>query len=333
MKYLNLPISKLFCFLLLITILQSCIDEKPGTWSNTQISSGKRDDFHKMNDEALQYLKADDMNKLGFMLSKELLADAYTNRTADLLSNQLKANDFVLLDEYYVVSDSTKGDSITISSPAGSKDAYHLKYSGSKEEKYIAFFVPKKGLSKSLISIIYNNYDYGWKIFSFDVAPYTINGKTAPQLFEIAKQQFANNHLVSALNTAQLATQCLRPAEIWVYPHEVEINNFYANLVNAANVKYSFPFVLTQIPTHPRIFSVMNQSNDDGSYPEIYYISSIKVADTTAIKKENAEIRKIIGTVMPGIDMDNKYILYSVSNAIPSTTENTPRFDMVDKLQ
>ena len=126
---------------------------------------------------------------------------------------------------------------------------------------------------------------------------------------------------------------CLQPADIWEYDQANDIGKFYGNVASLANAKYNFPFVLAQVATHPKIISIVNQSNDGGSYPEIYYISSIKIADTDAIKKENVEVRKAISTVMPGLDKDNKYLLYSVTNKIPSATENTPRFDMVDRLQ
>jgi hypothetical protein len=330
MRYLTC--TKILSLLMLIVLLQACGD-KPGTWVNGHISPGKRDDFHKLNTEALQYIKIDDMNHLTLLMSKELGEENYTNHTVDMISNALKANDYILMDEYYIVRDSTKSDTVDTRSPASSKISYNVRYSNAVGARYIAFFVPKTGLSKSLISLIYTKYDYGWKISSLNVAPYTINGKTAPELFEQAKKQLANNYLVSAVNTAQLATMCLKPAEIWEYDQAGDINKLYGNVAGLANAKYSFPFVLAQVSTHPKIISIINQSNDGGDYPEIYYVSSIKVADTNAIKKENLEVRKAIGTAMPGIDKDNKYLLYSVSNKVPSSTVNTPRFDIVDKLQ
>jgi len=330
MKYLTY--TKVITLLAFIILLQGCSDS-PGTWANAQISSGKRDDFHKLNTEVIQYIKADDMNGLSIMMSKELGEDNYTNHTVNLINNALKANDYVLMDEYYIVRDSTKSDTVNTKSPVGSRVAYNLRYSNAVGSKYIALFVPKSGLSRSLISLIYNKYDYGWKISSLNVAQYMINGKTAPELFELAKQQFADNHLASAVNTAQLATMCLQPADVWEYDQANDIGKFYGNVAGLANAKYSFPFVLTQVSTHPKIISIVNQTNDGGDYPEIYYISSIKVADTDAIKKENLEVRKAITAVMPGLDKDNKYLLYSVTNKVPSATENTPRFDMIDRLQ
>jgi hypothetical protein len=334
MKYLRLhPIELIIILLFTLGMLQGCAPN-PGTWIDEQISSGNKDNFHQMNTLALQYLKDDNMDALSSMLSKELIDDRYTNHTVDMASNALKASDYKLLDDYYIVRDSSKLDTVKIASSQHSKNIYNLEYTGAAGEKYIAFFVPKSGFNNTmLISIVYYKYDYGWKIFSLNTLPYTINGKTAPQLLAIGKQQMANDQLVPALNSLQLAADCVRPADMWVYPEEGEISRLNSKLLSAANSKFSFPVVLTQVSTQPKIISIANESNGDGTYPEIYYISSIKVADTDAIKQENAQIRKIIGNVIPGIDKNSEYLLYSASNKMPSASTSTSRFDMIDKLQ
>jgi len=333
MKHLYLYPKLLIVLLLMLPLLQSC-EPNAGTWIDEQISSGKRDDFHQMNTAALEYLKADSMSALSNMLSKELLDEQYTNHTVDEISNDLKANDYKLLDEYYIVRDTSKEDTVRITASKHSKDIYNLEFSGATGEKYIAFFVPKNKLNNaSLISIVYHKYDYGWKILNLNASPYTVNGKTAPELLALGKQQLANNQLVCALNSLQLAAQCSKPADMWVYPQEGEINSLNATVLKAANDKTSFPFVLTQVSTLPKIVSIVNETNEDGTYPAIYYISSIKIDDTTAIKQENYQIRKIIGIAIPGIDKNNKYILYTASNKMPSASTNVPRFAMVDKLQ
>jgi len=273
------------------------------------------------------------MNNLAILMSKELGESNYTNRIVDQLSYALKNDEYTLMDEYYIVRDSTKSDTVTTRSPVNSKEVYSLRYGNAFGSRYIALFVPKTGLSKSIISLIYYKYDYGWKISDLNIGPYTINNKTAPQLYELAKKQFAANHLASAVNTAQLATMCLQPAEIWQYDQADDISKFFTNLAGLANSKYTFPFVLNQVNTRPRIISIINQTNDGGSYPKIYYISSINVADTDALKKENLEIRKAIAVAMPGLDTDNKYLLFSVSNKSPSATTSTPRFDIIDKIR
>jgi len=61
---------------------------------------------------------------------------------------------------------------------------------------YLSFFIPRTGDNKYMISVIYAKYDYGWKISKLDLAPYTINGKTAPELYNLAKEKSGKNYLI-----------------------------------------------------------------------------------------------------------------------------------------
>jgi len=321
---------KLFFFISFIIILQSCAD-KPGVWHNEQISAGKRGDFHKLNEQALKGLKSGSMDTLNFLLSKELIEDANINREVELVGNQLKAADFTLLDEYYIVRDSTRTDS-SINIPSPQKNDYSLTYTGFEGKNYIALFIQKTGHDKHIITLTYYEYDYGWKVNSLDVGTYTVNGKTGPELYADAKKQYAKNYNINALNIMQLADYCLHPSALWKYPQEDEMSKFYSLLVTSANSTYKFPLLLAQVPTHPKIFRVMNQSNDEGTYPIIYYLSSIKLKDTTSLKKENDNIKGVIGKIMPGMDKDKKYLFFSVYNEMPTADKSVDHFDITDKI-
>jgi len=331
MKNLTHGAIKLLFFLSILILLQAC-GENPGLWRNQQISPGKRDEFNKMNKDILQAFKSGSMDTLGFHLSKELLQDANINRRVELVSNQLKAADFELLDEYYIVKDTTNADSnFKITSPV-KPNSYTLNSIVPPGENYIALFVQKTGVTKHIISINYFNYNYGWKVSDMEVGPYTVNGKTAPQLFELAKQEYGKHYVVNALNIMQMEQYCVKPIDAWQYPQEDEMNVFYAMLLNAGNSLYKFPLTLSQIPTHPRIFRVMNQYNDNGAYPMIYYLSTVKLQDTAAIKKENMAVKAIISKMMPGIDKDNKYLLYTIYNQMPNAERSVDHFDITEKI-
>jgi hypothetical protein len=87
------------------------------------------------------------------------------------------------------------------------------------------------------------------------------------------------------------------------------------------------------VPTHPRIFSISTQTTPDGVFPLVYYMSSIKLKDTAALRKENEIIKKVTGKVIPGIDKDKKYVFYDAYNEWPRSDRSVDRYDMTDKLK
>jgi hypothetical protein len=322
---------KLFGFLILILTLQGCGPDKPGIYRNEQIKSGKRDDFHALNALLFDGLKANDAKRLGTIMAKEFIDDRSKFRTVELLSNRVKENNsYDLLDEFYIIND-MKGHTISVNDRGINN--YKVDYDTLSREMYIAFFVPKANANRWMITATYCKYEYGWKLNKLDINKYTINGKTAPELFKSAKEEYAKNYLVDATNAAELALDCLKPSTGWQYPEEKDVSKFYDQAKDRLDKKYDFPYALKQVNTQPQIFRVFNQNGPDGVFPIVYYLSDINLKDTVALKRENANIKKVIGNVMPGINKDKKYVFYSIFNQMPDGTRTFDHYDLTDKLQ
>jgi hypothetical protein len=198
---------------------------------------------------------------------------------------------------------------------------------------YIVFFVPKSIPNKYMISAVYCKYDYGWKLSQLDVNPYMLNGQTAPELFEMAKDLYTKKYLFDAVNDMQLAKVCASPYIGWKYEDEGEIYRFYSKVIAEINMKYVYPFTLKQVPTHPRIFSILTRTTPEGIFPVVYYKSTIKLSDTVGLRKENDNIKKEIGKAIPGLDKDKKYVFYDAFNEWPRSDRSVDRYDMPDKLK
>ncbi|MEZ2335209.1 hypothetical protein AB6735_06220 [Mucilaginibacter sp. RCC_168] len=324
-------LSRVLGFLLVLATLQSCEPTQPGSWKNEQISNP--DKFHKLNDELLKQLKVNDEKQLENIMSNDFINTLYKNRHIELVSNRVKVNDYILLDEYYVVNRYISGDTISsgVKGPAG----YSLTYQGATHEMYFAFFVPKDKTipNQDMIAAVYCKYNYGWKLSQLDVSRYKVNSKTAPELCDQARECYNKGFLIDALNISSSAIDCSRPSDLWKYNSEEDMSNFYNKVLREAYGQYKFPVAIKQVSTHPRIIRIMNQTTPEGVFPMIYYVSSIKLKDTTAIKQENENIKKMIGQTLPGIDQDKKYVLYSAFNESPSGIKTVDHFDMIAKLK
>jgi hypothetical protein len=327
----NSLLAKLFCLLIIFSALNSCKPHEPGTWKNNNIEPGTREDFHKLNNQVLEGLKANSKLQMDGLMSKDLIQDNGKLRLIELCSNHLKDGNYVLLDEYYIVN-KDKGDKTLQSTNEGINN-YSLKYNAETREMYMAFFIPKDIPNKYMISAIYCKYDYGWKLSHLEVSPYTFNGQTAAQLFDMAKEDYAKKYLLDALNNAQLAEACIEPCQGWQYPDEAEIHKMGATIGNELNKKYLYPFTLTQVPTHPRIFSISTQKTADGVYPLVYYMSTIKLKNIAGLQKENDDIKKVIGKVIPGIDKNKKFVYFDAFNEWPRYDRSVDRYEMIDKLK
>lgn len=334
MKVLKPYFPLTFCLIFLLMIAQSCKQTEFGSWKNEAINSEKRTEFHKLNDDLYAALKSNDMKQMEPLMSKELLEDnPPVNRTVELISLRSKDLGYKVLDEYYLSQKDEPG-SLIINSNATGPDAYTLKYNQSAtKENYIAFLMPERGNDKWLITAIYGKYNYGWKLNKLDFAQYTVNDKTAPELFKQAKADYAKGYIINAVNNMSSAQQTFHPSGQWVYGNESAMNKFYFKVVQEVNTKYTFPFTLKQVPTKPQIFRIFTQVMPEGTFPTIYYLSSVPLSNVAALKKENEHVKKIIGKALPGINEDKKYVLYAAFNALPDGKKATPHYDFSDQLK
>jgi hypothetical protein len=323
---------KLFICLLTAAALPGCSSEI-GTWKNEQIKESTREELHKLSDQLFNYIKDNDTKNLESILSKEMLEDNTAATIAQRISHELRVDSFVRFNEYYVVNKYTQTD--TVKALDEGVNSHRLIYPGTAQEMYILLLTPqnKAIANKSMITAVFSHLDYGWKLTKLDLALYTINGKTSPELFKLAKEEYGKGHLVSAVNFAELATTCAWPNEIWQYKTESELYKFNGKAIKEANDKYLFPFPISKISTEPLIIGIFNNTSDEGTFPVVSYQTKIKLKNIEALKKEQAEIKKAIAVLMPGIDKNRKYLIYAAYNEMPSATKNVVHYDIKEKLE
>src|ERR1700733_701321 len=323
------PKFKLLALVCLVFSLQACSPPKPGVYKDEQISSGQRSDFHDLNKSALNYIKANSLKELQLMMSKEMIDNAGNEHLVELMSNRLTDNPYDIVEEYYVVGKHKAKDSLAASGTDVNRHV--LKYDTSAVETYYVFLAPKQSDSKYMISLVYSKLSYGWKITQMDLAEYTANGKTGPELVQLAKDEYDKKYLVNAVNNMSLAMKCLNPSVVWEYPDIKAAGDFYNRVLDEANKKIRYPITLDQLPTRPMILSISMQRNDTWSAPAIWYMTHISIKDTNEVKKENMQMRKALSKLLPGLDKDNKYVLYDAFNEFPTAARSVDRFEMTAK--
>ncbi len=305
---------------------QSCTT-LPGVWKNDRISSGKREKFHDLNAEALNGLKANNIGQLQPLFSADL-GDS-SKRLIPAISALLKDNSYHLLDEYYVVNEYSDID--TIKTRYGDINHYSLIYPYKTTEMYLAFFLPAKAAEKYLISLIYGKFSDGWKIVRLEQGRYTINGKTAAELYSRAKEQLVNKQYAAAYFTSGLAARCRRPCSYWRYSDDTDIDNFFGRALGDVNYHYPFPIVVTQVSSGPMLLSITHKVDSSSAFPLIRYMTHYDLKDTTAVKKEGAQVNNAIKALMPGLDNEKKGIAYAAYNQNPAGNPTAMHFDLIEK--
>ena len=317
--------------LLALVFWQSCQSPvKPGTYANDKIPSSQASNFHDLNKLLFAGLKANSKKQLTDILSKEMIDNVGDLKDIEVASNHMRDGEFTLQDEYYLVYTKYSKDTIKIDNR--NINNHKIGVSIDKPEIYLAFFVQKGVVNGQMLTAVYEKLDYGWKLTDLQIYPYTLNGKTAPELYEQAKEDYAKGYLVNAVNLLDEARTCLQPSLGWNYPDDKQINDFYARIANEANRRYRFPYVIPS-STQPQMISLQTHTTPEGVFPQIFYRSKIKLTNTAGLLKENLEVRKALSKAIPGIDKGHKYVFYSVFNKLPDYYESVDRYEVTDTIK
>lgn len=285
-----------------------------------------------MHQTVLAMVRERDTEGLSYFLSRELVNNGQFASTVNSASGKMKIDSFEIADEYYVVNKYITTDTIT--SDDKGAEAHKLIYPGATEEMYMVFYTPKEKLpNKWMITMIYSEFDYGWKLAHMTVSPYTINSKNAQQLYQSALAEYKQGYLINAFNDARMAASCLHPTRLWKYDNESEITKFFTKIQSETNSTFKVPMMFNKVKTRPGIIGFFNRTNNDGNFPIITYLTRINIKDTAAVHKENLEMRKYIGEMMPGVDKNKKFLFYQAYNTVPNFKTNTPSYEITQKLQ
>ena len=139
--------------------------------------------------------------------------------------------------------------------------------------------------------------------------------------------------LMDAVNIMSVANHCATPGGPFLKYNEADHMKDYADTLNFKTMqKYPFPYTVEQMKSKPQIFNLHLEMIKNELVPMVIYQTTIYLKDTNALKVENDEMHKKIGSIFTGMDKNNKVIYYRTYNEKPNG-QNSPNYFAFIKKQ
>lgn len=186
---------QIFSLIFTAILLSACnsVPKKNGVWKDKNIPAEKAAELREMTTNLFKAINRD-RDEAELLFSKDFLQQKNIKVQFDYVNKLRREGDYYLYRDCYIVN---KGDPEDSPGALSKVDDPELNYQPLAKEMYIAFFVPKKKRNKIMITVVYGKYDIGWKANHIAMGYYTHQGKTANQLLEIAKHDYAKGYLVT----------------------------------------------------------------------------------------------------------------------------------------
>jgi hypothetical protein len=257
---------------------------------------------------------------------KDIISDALKEKREINLDSIFKVVSGIIIDSKFkkisnlYVENATINVLNTIFSGLTSDYDYILHYKALTKNVFISLNTAKVNSNELLLTLIYGKGDYGWKIYHIQFGNYSMYNKTAIDFYKSAKTYDSLGYLADAANQLFLAQLCIKPGnQLWQWQKESDIVSLQKSVMKKINEKYQFPLIVNNIKTKPKLLRIYPETFNDRYETMIIYQSQINIKDTTLLKLENLELRKEIGNIFKGIDLDKEYLLYRVLNELPKS--------------
>jgi uncharacterized protein YkuJ len=221
-------------------------------------------------------------------------------------------NEYRIFDEYHCSHLMTNKD-IVITSEDG---AYTFNFTNEAQETYVSLVKLKRYDYDYLIALIYGKQDGKWKISEIKVTQIGRYGKTAQDLYELAKEKEKEGYLFDACNYIDMADQYIEYTDGFIKFKDAEnINAYKTALHTKSRKKYTFPMVLENISTKPAIESISVVQERGKLLTKVTYLTYIPFYDSEAREIELKEVKKEAQKEFKDIDLNSDEVIYYAYSA------------------
>jgi hypothetical protein len=183
--------------------------------------------------------------------------------------------------------------------------SYFVHQDADSENVYISLFTSEASQTEVLYTIVWGEYEDGWKIHNFDVASFGWSGKRGPAWFEEVKRVREASGDIAAYLTMKAVSGLFRPSRVFEWKDlEGPVNELYAELYAAVVLKLGAPMVVEEVDSKPTIYGLDATTVNDlpgQVIPTIHYVSKYPDSDADLVTEEANQMALHIERYFEGV--------------------------------
>ncbi len=328
MKQIRLYLSVLLFSTFLLQY--SCTTFMERAWLNENIPADTRDEMDDQIKKLINIFQQQTPEKFEAICHPDLWAKI-KNEAADyvkMISPTISFDQLVYHNNMYKTNSPSK-ESNSVFSGMGDAD-YSIFYENKGAETFVSTGYFKNDTIQTAMTATFCKIAEGWKLTNLHFGNLSYYHQDAPSLFQEGKVLFEKGHLMDASIKFALLGDVLKPGgKNWVYHKEEEMIK-YANEAGQQTIDtYTFPITIDKIPSLPKIMGFSSTFGENSVRPLIDVQTSIPLNDTTKISIECDAIHAMIGTIFPGVDLNNEHIVYSAYNEVEEGAKEALTYTMI----
>jgi hypothetical protein len=170
-----------------------------------------------------------------------------------------------------------------------------------------------------MISSVFKKEENEWKLYTIYFNDYSYYGMNAIDIYNKAKELAEKESIIPAALIMSRCNNILRPAPFLQYNIQMEIMNFYNDLMSKVQKEYTFPKEIKTSTGSIELFGINIEMTTEDFMPDIKYVTKLDISkDNEAnIKKEANEIHDDVMGMFSGLEENFDVFLYRAYSEPP----------------
>lgn len=283
------------------------------------IASPILDEMKRLEDIILESLKTNNENLIVDISCSEL-----KQNTANLKSFATQINQFIgkskvdSFARYHCTIDTTKNIGSQIIDVTGENE-FILHFGELTGEVCVSLLKLEFKGNEKLISSILTKEDDGWQLYMIYFNNYSYYGMNAIDLYNKSKALAEEGSIVPAVLIMSACSNVLRPAPFLQYNGQMEIMDFYKDLMSKVQKEYTLPKEIKTSTGSVELYGLNIEMTTKGFMPDIRYVTQLDLGkDNEAnLKKEANEIHNDVMGMFNGLEENFDVFLYRAYSELP----------------
>jgi hypothetical protein len=184
--------------------------------------------------------------------------------------------------------------------------SYFVYQNTDTKNAYVSLFTSEANQTEALYTIVWGEYEDGWKMHNFDVASFGWSGKRGPDWFEEAKKVREKSGDVAAYLTMKAVSGLFRPSRVFEWKDlEGQVNDYYGEMYKSVASKLSEPMVVQELDSKPTIYGLDATTVNDlpgQIIPTFQYVSKYPNSQADLVMEEANQMAPLMEKYFEGVN-------------------------------
>jgi len=193
-------------------------------------------------------------------------------------------------------------------------ESYFVYHDADTQNVYVSLFTSEVTKSESLFTIIWGDYENGWKIRALDFGNFGWAGKRGPDWLgevENVREEYGD---IAAYLTLKAVAGLFRPSQSFAWKDlENQVKALYEEMAKTISPMLSSPMVVQELNSKPTIYGLdaMTVAESPGQViPEIHYFSKYDNAQVDLVEEEANQMAPHMEKYFKGVTDLGRHLLF-----------------------